>query len=76
VAIYRLLQDSAYEPEDVLRLATAYERALKRLRLQDRNDPLTETVAGLIIKAAQGGEKDPERICALALERLDTPPAD
>jgi hypothetical protein len=74
VAIYRLLQNSAFEPEDISRLTTAYERALKQLRLEDRTDPLTETVAKHIIEAAQNGEKDPERICALALERLDTPP--
>jgi hypothetical protein len=74
LAIHRLLQNSAFEPEDISRLTTAYERALKQLRLEDRNDPLTETIARHIIEAAQNGEKDPERICALALQQLDTPP--
>ncbi len=68
--IYRLLQNSAFLPEDVQRLGEAYEQALKELRLVDRNDPLAETVAQHIIEVAQTGERDPGRICALALERM------
>jgi hypothetical protein len=70
VPIYRLLQNSAFLPEDVQRLGEAYEQALKELRLVDRNDPLAETVAQHIIEVAQTGERDPGRICALALERM------
>lgn len=70
VAIYRLLQNSAFEPEDIERMTAAYELALVELVLSDRNDPLTETVAKYIVEAAQTGEKDPKRICALALARL------
>jgi hypothetical protein len=32
------------------------------MRAKDRNDPLTESVARLIIEAAQAGEKDPDMI--------------
>jgi hypothetical protein len=70
VAIYRLLQKSAFEPEDVERMTAAYELALVELILSDRNDPLTETVAKHIVEAAQTGERDPKNICALALSRL------
>jgi hypothetical protein len=70
VAIYRLLQNSALEPEHIKRMEEAYERALVVLGLKDRNDPLTESIARLIIEAAQTGEKDPEAICTLALRRL------
>jgi hypothetical protein len=70
VAIYRLLQKSAFEPEDVERMTAAYELALVELILSDRNDPLTETVAKHIVEAAQTGERDPKNICALALGRL------
>ena len=51
-------------------MGVAYEQALKELRLVDRNDPLTETVAKYIIEIAQTGEKDSARICALAIKRL------
>jgi hypothetical protein len=70
VAIYRLLQKSAFGPEDIARMEAAYEEALVVLKLKDRNDPLTETVAKFIVEAAQTGAKDPEMICTLALSRM------
>jgi hypothetical protein len=70
VAIYRLLQKSAFGPEDTKRMGEAYELALSELGLSDRRDPFTEIVAKLIIEVAQTGEKDPSRICALAVSRL------
>jgi hypothetical protein len=70
VAIYRLLQMSAFVPEDIERIVAAYERALVQLGLNDRNDPLTDTVARLIIEVAQTGVKDRDVMCALALSRL------
>jgi hypothetical protein len=71
MAIYRLLKDTAFEPQDIPRMGVAYERALVMLRLKDRNDPLTEIIAKLIIEVAEGGESDPEKICAQALRRLN-----
>jgi len=70
VPICRLLQQSAFEPEDIGRMTAAYELVLVDLGLKDRNDPLTDVVAKLIIEIAQTGEKDSQRICALALARL------
>jgi hypothetical protein len=70
VAIYRLLEKSAFGPEDTKRMGEAYEMALVQLGLKDRKDPFTETVARHIIEIAQTGEKDPKRICALMRERL------
>jgi hypothetical protein len=71
VAIYRLLQQSAFEPDDVERMASAYEQALIELGLADRNDPLTEVLAKLIVEVAQTGEKDSKTICARALNQLN-----
>jgi hypothetical protein len=71
MAIYRLLQNSAFEPEDIRRMTDAYERALMLLHLEDRrDDPQTETVAQYIIEVAQTGEKEPDFICARALQRM------
>jgi len=67
VAIYRLIQKSAFSPEELERITSAYEKALVLLEL-DRNDPVTELVAKRIIEAAQTGENDPDRICDLALK--------
>jgi hypothetical protein len=74
MAIYRILQRSAFEPEDIRRISEAYELALQELRLHSRDDPLTETVAQYIVESAQTGEKDPGLICAQALRRLGQPP--
>jgi hypothetical protein len=73
VAIYRLLQESAFSPEDIDRIAAAYEAALKILHLPDRNDPVTEIVAKRIIEIAQSGIRDPAKICADAIKGLGIP---
>ena len=45
MSINRLLQDSAFEPEQIGRIAEAYKQVLHALRLINRIDPLTEIVA-------------------------------
>ena len=70
MAIYRLLQKSAFGPDDTLRMGEAYELAVVELGLRDRNDPLTEIVAKLIIEIAEMGVKDPRTICTNALSQL------
>jgi hypothetical protein len=73
VAIYRLLQKSAFGPEDIQLLATAYEDALRALKLNDRDDPITQLVAKRIIEAAQTGLRDPDSLCATAIKDLSVP---
>jgi hypothetical protein len=70
MAIYRLLQQSAFGPEEIGRMTAAYEQCLRVLNLANRADPITELVAKHVIEVAQTGESDPSNICALALERL------
>jgi hypothetical protein len=48
----------------------AFEAALGKLGLTDRTDPLAAEVAKLIIEFAKQGERDPERLCALAVQQL------
>jgi hypothetical protein len=73
VAIYRLLQNSVLGPEDIQRLATAYEDALHALELTDRSDPITQIIAKRIIEAAQIGMRDPATLCAVAIKDLRVP---
>jgi hypothetical protein len=70
MAIYRLLQNSAFGPEEIARMTTAYEDALRVLGLTDRADPMTEILAKKIIEIAQTGERDPARICANAVASI------
>jgi hypothetical protein len=78
VAIYRLLQKSAFGPDDTKRMGDAYELALTQLGLKDRNDPLTETVAKLILEIAQTSEKNlssaPSALAAVAISRFSGEP--
>jgi hypothetical protein len=43
---------------------------LHKLGLADRTDPAATAVAKLIIEFAKAGQRDPERLCALALGEL------
>ncbi|HVI65327.1 MAG TPA: hypothetical protein VM910_22495 [Bradyrhizobium sp.] len=65
-----LERDHSFGPEDIARLSAAFETALGKLGLVDRKDPATTAVAKLIIELAKEGERDPERLCALALKQL------
>jgi hypothetical protein len=68
VAIYRLSHHAAFDDHVVKAMTTAYEAALNDLGLIDRTDPLTEIIARKIIECAQAGERDPQRLCELALQ--------
>ena len=70
MAIYRLLQNSAFTPEDIAPLVTAYEDCLRALKLTDRSDPITEIVAKKIIELAQTGIRDSARLGQLALQEI------
>ena len=75
MAIYRLLQHSAFMPEDIAPIVAAYEDCLRILKLTNRADPFTEIVAKAIFQIAQTGVRDPAQLCELALEQIGTPPA-
>jgi hypothetical protein len=70
MAIYRLLKNGVFGPEDVKVLTTAYEEALRALRLKDRSDPATDMIAKKIIELAQRGERDPVRLREYAIRDL------
>jgi hypothetical protein len=73
VAIYRLFENAAFGPEEIRSLSEAYESTLLALGLVDRNDPVTELIAKKIIEVAQTGERDAQRLSALAIEQLGIP---
>jgi hypothetical protein len=61
---------AVFAPEDIPRLEAAYEAALRKLGLIDRSDPMTLTVAKLIIGLAREGERDPKILCDRAVRIL------
>ena len=60
--INRALQGRVFSPDELQVLTTAFEQALRELRLVDRSDPATEMVAKKIIELADEGERDPVRL--------------
>jgi len=60
--IRRLLQGSAFAPQEIQVLSDAFDAALQKLRLVDRSDPAVELVAKRIIHLASRGERDPVRL--------------
>jgi len=53
------------EPEEISRLTTAYNQALRGIDLVDRDDPLSEMVAKKVIKIAKSGVRDPADALAI-----------
>ena len=71
VPIRLLLEnDHSFGPDDVATLATAFEEALRALRLVDSDDPATTLVARTIIDLAKRGERDPARLRDAAVASL------
>jgi hypothetical protein len=70
MAIYRLLKDTTFEPEAVEAMGRAYENLLADLRLADRNDPFTETVAKEIVRIASRGVRSATELRAEVLTTL------
>lgn len=70
MTIHRLLQDLPLEPEEISRVTKAYGKALHKIGLVDRKDPIAEIIAKKIIEIAQTGVRDPADISALAIKEL------
>ena len=73
MVIHRLLQEASFDPKEIGRMVAAYEAALRIVQLADRNAPITDLIAKKIIDVGRSGERDPDRICALALSELGLP---
>jgi uncharacterized protein len=76
MAIYRLLQRSAFGQEDIDCVSKAYEHCLQQLGIDDRSDPITEKIARNVIEVAQTGVRDPLAISGRVLAALGFTKAD
>ena len=68
--LQKYLQEGVFDPEAVKAMTTAFDDALRTLKLVDRSDPIIEIVARKIVEVARLGERDPARLCELALKHL------
>jgi hypothetical protein len=70
MAIYRLIPNGSFGPEEIEAMTAAYEAALLELGLTDRDDPITEFVASAIVSVTSMGERDPATIKDRALNAI------
>ena len=70
MAIYRLLQNVAFDPEHVAVLTSVFEDVCDDLHLAKRDDPLRDIVAKAIIECARKGELEPIRLRECAHEAI------
>ena len=64
-------RDVSFEPDDLKVMGEAFALALAELGLNDRKDAMVEMVARRIIRAALSGERDPAKLCEIALDGGD-----
>ncbi len=70
--IRRLLENTALGPEEVATVSAAFEGACKALGLTDRTNPVAETVATAVLRAAEVGGGTAEQIQQRALMVLQS----
>ena len=70
MAIYRLIANGSFGPDEIEAMTAAYEHALVDLRLTSRDDPITELIARSIVAVTGTGERDPMRIKERAINAL------
>jgi hypothetical protein len=67
MAIYRLIANSSFGPDEIQAMTAAYEAALVEIGVTDRDDPITELIAKSIVTVTATGERDPQVIVERAL---------
>jgi hypothetical protein len=63
-------QRTAFDPEAIAAMTAAYYAVLTELRLSDREDAGTITVAKQVIEIAARGERNPQRLADATLDAL------
>jgi hypothetical protein len=57
----------SFDPETTHAMGLAFDHARKAVGLSDKMDGATRLLADRIIDAAAAGERDPDRLCAAAV---------
>ena len=76
MAVYRLFQNKAFEPEAIAVMTRAYSDVCRTLGVEDNDGSATNAVAQKVIEFAQRGERDPVRLRDYVLEALRNGPTD
>jgi hypothetical protein len=61
---------NGFDPEAVTAMMVAFDKACDVLGLVRTHDGATETLAKKIVEQAQTGERDPDKLCQMALRAI------
>jgi hypothetical protein len=67
------LDGHRFDPETMRLMGIAFETTIQALHSRGMDDPPREAIAKAIIDVAKAGERDPDRLCDLALQACSTP---
>jgi len=68
--IIRYLKNEAFDPDTILDMSAAFEKACNKLGVTDTFDPMAERVAAKIIELRQRGVRNPTAMFFLAMQEL------
>jgi hypothetical protein len=55
-------EGGVFGPDEIAVMTAAFEGILNDFRLTDRDDPVAETIAKLVIELVRNGERDPIKV--------------
>ncbi|MGC2825906.1 MAG: hypothetical protein WA322_16980 [Pseudolabrys sp.] len=70
MAIYRLIANGSFGPDEIKVMTAAYEGALIDLSVANRDDPITDLIAKAIVNVTATGERDPILVKERAINAL------
>jgi hypothetical protein len=70
MAIYKLIANGSFGPDEIKVMSEAYEGALIDLGILNRDDPITELIAKSIVNVTATGERNPKEVMERALNAL------
>jgi hypothetical protein len=70
MAIYKLIANGSFGPDEIKVMSEAYEGALIDLGILNRDDPITELIAKSIVNVTATGERNPKKVMERALNAL------
>src|SRR5262245_13557566 len=70
VAIYKLIANGSFGPDEIEVMKAAYEAALIDVGVTDRDGPIADLIAKSIFNVTSTGERDPNQVMERALNAL------
>jgi hypothetical protein len=74
LSLHKFVQEEQQEggvfgPDEIAVMTTAFDQLLRDFKLSDRDDPLVEMLAKLVIELVRNGERDPNKLREQVLGR-------